>query len=621
MADYTLLITNYGQAKIADAIANSTQINLTQLAFGDSNGSYYEPSTAQTALVNEVKRIDINNKTVDVANPNKVIIEGFIPADDYGYQIREMAIFDSTGGMLAVRKYPLIDKINPSTGALIDLYIKEYLVVSNAATVFDLTIDPSVIVATNQSVDTKVSDHNTDPDAHYDVTQAHRGFMTAADKIKLDGLQNYVHPATHSIAEVSELQTALDNKADINHNHLYYLGTPYSVNSGNQDSNGLADLIYKIDDSSVGFKIGGAYPNAIITFPSGGRYEISSISDINNINADGAYTFVIEKDNLNSNGDGTYSALATHVKVGYTSVEPIPPLTTESHTGYICHYTGSTSINPYLLFDQNSSTRTNWYYVHSYPPVIHNENPSISGAGGGIWAIEKDDQSDMYINSVKVTQNYVNIDGFSKTASYSIKLSNDHGATFFRTISVSGGLSNTTDINDTCNYLAVFMGVCSGQPDAHTAYSGINFKDINIIQTVSYPGGSITEQLIDIDSSSGTNGDYNLNYGVRPFNATKKINGIWAKKQFVKLAKGQRSSSILATPKTLWFNDTAFLKVSTTSGSPVSVENLFQTDQVSVQIKEDGIIKNNINPTVTKDSIDWTAGFTGNTDVIIKRAY
>lgn|GEM_PF-6681922 len=150
--EYTLILTDAGQSRIADAIAHSTQINLTQIAFGDSNGSYYEPTTSQTSLLHEVKRININNKSVDTQNSNRIIIEGFIPAADNGYQIREMGIFDNTGVMIAVKKYPFIDKINSTSGAVIDLYVKEYLTVTNTSA-FNLTVDPSAIVATRTFVD------------------------------------------------------------------------------------------------------------------------------------------------------------------------------------------------------------------------------------------------------------------------------------------------------------------------------------------------------------------------------------------------------------------------------------------------------------------------------------
>lgn len=55
-----------------------------------------------------------------------------------------------------------------------------------------------------------------DEHGHAEATQSAAGFMSAQDKAKLDGVaagaNAYVHPATHTIAEVSGLQDALDAK-------------------------------------------------------------------------------------------------------------------------------------------------------------------------------------------------------------------------------------------------------------------------------------------------------------------------------------------------------------------------------------------------------------------------
>lgn len=56
-------------------------------------------------------------------------------------------------------------------------------------------------------------------DTTYSVaTQTSSGLISGEDKTKLDGIatgaNNYVHPSSHSISEVSGLQTALDNKVD-----------------------------------------------------------------------------------------------------------------------------------------------------------------------------------------------------------------------------------------------------------------------------------------------------------------------------------------------------------------------------------------------------------------------
>jgi len=50
--------------------------------------------------------------------------------------------------------------------------------------------------------------------------------FTSADHTKLNGIaasaNNYTHPATHSISEVSGLQTSLDGKASTAHTHTEY---------------------------------------------------------------------------------------------------------------------------------------------------------------------------------------------------------------------------------------------------------------------------------------------------------------------------------------------------------------------------------------------------------------
>ncbi|MEI7475341.1 MAG: phage tail protein [bacterium] len=186
MSDYTLILTTAGQAKIAQAIALGTQINISQIAFGDAS---YQPSANQTALVHEVKRINISSKSID--SENKLVLESFLPASDYGYQIREMGIFDNTGTMIAVKKYPFIDKINPQTGALIDLYIKEYLVVSNS-TVFNISIDPNISMASQNFVNEQIELYKyTHPETHPApmITQdtTHR-FVTDIEKDKWNNL-------------------------------------------------------------------------------------------------------------------------------------------------------------------------------------------------------------------------------------------------------------------------------------------------------------------------------------------------------------------------------------------------------------------------------------------------
>lgn len=55
--------------------------------------------------------------------------------------------------------------------------------------------------------------------SHATATASAAGFMSAADKAKLDGLATSTGPAVVAIADVTGLQTALDSKSDTTHTH------------------------------------------------------------------------------------------------------------------------------------------------------------------------------------------------------------------------------------------------------------------------------------------------------------------------------------------------------------------------------------------------------------------
>lgn len=62
----------------------------------------------------------------------------------------------------------------------------------------------------------------------------------------------------------------------------------YAVNFSNT-TNGNPDIIEKISDTEIAFKIGGLYPSLIGTFSNGKTIEVDSIPNKTDINADGTY--------------------------------------------------------------------------------------------------------------------------------------------------------------------------------------------------------------------------------------------------------------------------------------------------------------------------------------------
>jgi hypothetical protein len=146
---YYSIITNNGLLKEAAArISGATQVNLTHLAVGDSNGTSYNPNGAQTALVNEVYRTTLTHVAIDETNPNQLIVEAVVSEEVGSFYIREVGIFDEDGELFAIGKYPETFKSTTATGSGKRLYIRMILGFTNAPEVSliqseDLNNDPN----------------------------------------------------------------------------------------------------------------------------------------------------------------------------------------------------------------------------------------------------------------------------------------------------------------------------------------------------------------------------------------------------------------------------------------------------------------------------------------------
>ncbi|WP_343101882.1 phage tail protein [Romboutsia sp. MSSM.1001216sp_RTP31141st1_G3_RTP31141_220114] len=175
---YTIL-TQIGKAKIANATALGTQINIVKFHVGDGNGSYYNPTEEQTQLKNKLWEGNISSIRVDDENQNWIILEAVIPGSDGGFMVREVGAVDSDGNLIAIGKFPETYKPIAGDGSVKDLILKMVLEVSNTSSV-TLKIDPTVILATKKDildleekinsielVDTKVK--LTDPDNLFEL--------------------------------------------------------------------------------------------------------------------------------------------------------------------------------------------------------------------------------------------------------------------------------------------------------------------------------------------------------------------------------------------------------------------------------------------------------------------
>jgi hypothetical protein len=152
MSTYFAILTEVGEAKLANAIALGQTLKLKNLAVGDGNGNLPMPSRKQKALVHEVRRAGLNQLTIDPANTSQIIVEQVLPEDVGGWWIREIGIFDEAGDLCAVANCPPSYKPLMAEGSGRTQVVRIVLIVASTAAV-ELKIDPSVILATRKYVD------------------------------------------------------------------------------------------------------------------------------------------------------------------------------------------------------------------------------------------------------------------------------------------------------------------------------------------------------------------------------------------------------------------------------------------------------------------------------------
>ncbi|WP_262382870.1 phage tail protein [Pseudomonas proteolytica] len=151
-SQFQAILTAVGEAKQANADALGIPWTFAQMGVGDANGTDPFPDRLQTKLINERRRAPLNQLKPDPKNPGIIIAEQVIPETVGGFWIREIALYDQDGDLVAVANCaptfkPLLDQGSGRTQI-----IRMNLIVSSIANIV-LKIDPAVVLATREYVD------------------------------------------------------------------------------------------------------------------------------------------------------------------------------------------------------------------------------------------------------------------------------------------------------------------------------------------------------------------------------------------------------------------------------------------------------------------------------------
>ncbi|MFK7691401.1 phage tail protein [Paenibacillus sp. HJGM_3] len=127
------ILTAIGKAKLASATSEN-QLEITHVAVGDGNGSYPVLTENMVALANEVWRGTASTPIHDTQAPNTLMFESAIPPDVGGFTIREIAVFDRSGAMIAIGHVdPAQQKPLPKQSTGIHMTVRIMIALANAA--------------------------------------------------------------------------------------------------------------------------------------------------------------------------------------------------------------------------------------------------------------------------------------------------------------------------------------------------------------------------------------------------------------------------------------------------------------------------------------------------------
>ena len=151
-ADYGTVVIAKGSAKIAACILNGTKLNITHAAVGDGGGQYYKPTTQQENLLNECWRGEIASYEINKSNPNMLDITFIVPAEVGGFTVREAAVIDEDGDVIAICNTPDAQKVVITDGVSFPLKMVMHFIVTDAS-VIKVTVNSSLNTVSQQELD------------------------------------------------------------------------------------------------------------------------------------------------------------------------------------------------------------------------------------------------------------------------------------------------------------------------------------------------------------------------------------------------------------------------------------------------------------------------------------
>lgn len=273
---YFTVLTDVGKQKLAEAIANETALDFTEMAVGDSNGTSYEPTSDMTALKHVTYRAAIGSMKINAEDKNTMEFEFVVPASTGGFYIREAGLYSSDGTLIAISRLPEQYKADMAEGAGSSMTVRILVAISSDAQIY-ITVPASITYATKTYVTEEFKKHKADSNPHEQYV-LNETYSDKIDELQEDidskAASTHNHDSTYlkktdassTYATKSEMNTGLAGKAATNHTH-----SNYAASNHNHDSTYL-----KKTDASSTYASKNHYHQEIICEEIFSRFDIFS---------------------------------------------------------------------------------------------------------------------------------------------------------------------------------------------------------------------------------------------------------------------------------------------------------------------------------------------------------
>ncbi|UZD97404.1 phage tail protein [Pseudomonas corrugata] len=181
------MLTTLGANKKTNCDALGIPWEPKYMLVGDANGTDPVPSPSQTKLINQVYRAQLNQLRVSEKDPNVLIAELVLPPEVGGWWIRELGLEDKDGVFCAVSNVapsykPLLEQ-NSGRNQVVRMHI-----ITNGTSNIQLKIDPSVVLATREYVDSQIQAELYKFDSKQSVRAATTANIALAGPQTIDGV-------------------------------------------------------------------------------------------------------------------------------------------------------------------------------------------------------------------------------------------------------------------------------------------------------------------------------------------------------------------------------------------------------------------------------------------------